>query len=434
MRVSFLLSLILLASTTSSDEVGVLASSSSASTSSSPSTPTSSSESIQQSSSLPKTTSQEQVEATVIQYDREKGASASMVSTAKNHHHLDDSLDSFLTDVGSLSSLYHQLPVLQASHSKRDSSFTKTWTSDDWNIAQRPCWKRYRDHLASWYKSPTAVAVFPAVSMAVGWAALVVALSKLIPFVESGIQKSTFSKVEVTTAPIALLLTLRTNKGLDRLFEARAQWGIIVRALTQLSGMAATYISPHNPEAAMLFARYCSVYGWTLKGLFMSEDDSRVLQAVLPPKEYAFVTQNSADHPSAILFRLRSILASITGDVTSATHYAMETSLSDLERAFGICRRILGSPIPPTYTRHTSRVLCSYLALLPLSLVDKGVSTIAILLSAAIVSYVFVGIDEIGVEVEHPFPLLPLQSLCTKMERSVVNQFCMAQQLHLPSF
>jgi ion channel-forming bestrophin family protein len=366
---------------------------------------------------------EESIKTTVVLHDEEPPSSSS------NSNSL---MDAFRSDVDRLTLLQSQqsqlLPIFQPSHSKRDSSYTKTWTSEDWIIAQRPCWKRYRDHLSSWYKSPTAMAVFPAVSIAVGWAALVVLVSHHVPFLAKWIHSCTFAKVEISTAPIALLLTLRTNKGLDRLFEARAQWGILVRAVTQLSAMAATYLQPQDPQASLLFARYLVVLGWSVKGLFRGEDDQPVVAQLLPPTEANFVltTTTTADHPSAILFRLRSLLASHAHHLPVAAHHAMETSLSDMEKAFGICRRILGSPIPPTYTRHTSRVLCSYLALLPLSLVDKGVSSVAILLSAAIISYVFIGIDEIGVEVEHPFPLLPLHSLCNKMQTSVVQQFCMS--------
>mmetsp|Transcript_40013 Transcript_40013/g.113294 ORF Transcript_40013/g.113294 Transcript_40013/m.113294 type:complete len:100 (+) Transcript_40013:1-300(+) len=86
----------------------------------------------------------------------------------------------------------------------------------------------------------------------------------------------------------------------------------------------------------------------------------------------------------------------------------------------------MGSPIPPTYTRHTSRVLCLYLGLLPIALVGGSTcGLLAILVNISLLSYVFVGIDEIGVEIENPFPLLPMYHLSTVVQENVGNQFLM---------
>ena len=41
------------------------------------------------------------------------------------------------------------------------------------------------------------------------------------------------------------------------------------------------------------------------------------------------------------------------------------------------------------------------------------------MLASAIVSYVLVGVDEIGMEVENPFPLLPLQQMSAGLQSLV---------------
>jgi predicted membrane chloride channel (bestrophin family) len=44
-------------------------------------------------------------------------------------------------------------------------------------------------------------------------------------------------------------------------------------------------------------------------------------------------------------------------------------------------------------------------------------------------SYIFVGIDEIGVEVENPFPLLPMFTLSSILKEKVADQFAMFQDM-----
>lgn len=104
----------------------------------------------------------------------------------------------------------------------------------------------------------------------------------------------------------------------------------------------------------------------------------------------------------------------------------MDEILYDIEQTIGICTRVFVSPVPPTYTRHTSRVLLLYMFLMvsyfsprefcyyvcisftfinkmneytqPGALVGSGVALIPAIVTATFASYVLVGIDEIGLE------------------------------------
>jgi putative membrane protein len=229
------------------------------------------------------------------------------------------------------------------------------------------------------------------------------------------------------TAPISLLLALRTNRALNRLLEGRSMWGTLVRASTTLAGLAATYIQPKDSNVALLMGRYLAILGWSLKGFLRNEEDTEVLRTVLPPDEANWVERSPGDHPTAIICRLRQLMASQVKDLPLVAAQAMEDRLAELEVAIGTCKRLLGSPIPPTYTRHTSRVLCLYLGMVPLALVGNSKAGLsAILINVALLSYVFVGIDEIGVEIEHPFPLLPMHHLSKVTQDNVGNQFIMS--------
>merc|ERR1712071_111283 len=85
------------------------------------------------------------------------------------------------------------------------------------------------------------------------------------------------------------------------------------------------------------------------------------------------------------------------------------------------CQRLLASPIPPTYSRHLSRALCIWLLILPFGLVGSGLHMFAVTASTAFVSYTIIGIDEIGMEIENPFPLLPLQQLAAAVQQDVAS-------------
>ena len=108
----------------------------------------------------------------------------------------------------------------------------------------------------------------------------------------------------------------------------------------------------------------------------------------------------------------------------------IEERLRGLEACVGGNERLFSSPIPPTYTRHLSRVISLWLLLLPVSLVvNGGLSTSATAFVVSIASYVFVGVDEVGMEIENVFQLLPLQQLAAVTQRDVQNQFLLLRDV-----
>jgi predicted membrane chloride channel (bestrophin family) len=161
-------------------------------------------------------------------------------------------VESFLTDLEKLSCLQNgDIDLLRNTHSKRDSSYTKSWSFPEWERHQAVALVRYRHHLATWITSPTARAVLPAVGAVVGWALFVLMLSSFSSTVNEflrGAGAGLLSTAASFNAPIALLLTLRTNRSLDRLLEARAQWGVTTKAVTSLAGMSRIYYYNKNDD------------------------------------------------------------------------------------------------------------------------------------------------------------------------------------------
>ena len=83
------------------------------------------------------------------------------------------------------------------------------------------------------------------------------------------------------------------------------------------------------------------------------------------------------------------------------------------------CERIFSSPVPLVYTRHTARFLSSYLLLLPLGLWGTFEGTwnhVLMIPTSAILATFLFGIDELAIQLEEPFSILPLEIFCTKLD------------------
>lgn len=92
--------------------------------------------------------------------------------------------------------------------------------------------------------------------------------------------------------------------------------------------------------------------------------------------------------------------------------WQIHDNLTKLHDLLGACERILRTPIPVAYTRHTTRCLILWLTVMPYALWGNlGWSTAV---AAPLISFLLAGINEIGIDVEEPFSLLPLEAIADR--------------------
>lgn len=127
-------------------------------------------------------------------------------------------------------------------------------------------------------------------------------------------------------------------------------------------------------------------------------------QDILKPKELRYLL-STPHRPNTVLQVLSAIIA--TSPLPQDKKFRMDENLTSFADMLGASERLLRTPIPPAYTRHTSRFLVLWLACLPFVLWDViGWTTVP---TCVIIAFVLLAIDEIGVQIEEPFSILPLE-------------------------
>ena len=104
----------------------------------------------------------------------------------------------------------------------------------------------------------------------------------------------------------------------------------------------------------------------------------------------------------------------------------MDKSVILLGDALETCERIFTSPVPLVYTRHTARFLSCWLLLLPLALWEPFATSwnhLAVVPAATLVAIFFFGIEELAVQLEEPFSIMPLGKLCDSVWDGGVELF-----------
>ena len=111
-------------------------------------------------------------------------------------------------------------------------------------------------------------------------------------------------------------------------------------------------------------------------------------------------------------------------DISDMQKWQMHQNLTTMHDILGGCERIFRTPIPVAYSRHTSRFVIIWLTVLPYALWAKfGWATLFV---APAIGVLLLGINEIGIDVEEPFSLLPLEAIadrcCQDVKQSIEMQ------------
>eukprot|EP00908_Phaeocystis_cordata_P018151 Transcript_29547.p1 GENE.Transcript_29547~~Transcript_29547.p1 ORF type:complete len:490 (-),score=158.35 Transcript_29547:57-1481(-) len=251
---------------------------------------------------------------------------------------------------------------------------------------------------------------------------------------------------ELTAPVLGLLLVFRTDTAYER-FDSGAQlaWEITA-SMRSLMRRLAAYTSPaifsstEREAAADLIQASALVHGWLMNSYLRGEtetqpanqmqteilrlalgaggddeDGAEAVQAENPPGQ----TPTPYLWISAITLGASQRLPGLTDQERIALDDLLVTVSADLAK----CEKLISTPIPLGYTRSSVRFLWIWITLLPFALSrtfgdfatntwweDKPLAELPILLIAMVfISFIFLSIEDIAVQIEEPFAILPLE-------------------------
>ena len=264
--------------------------------------------------------------------------------------------------------------------------------------------------------------VTPRILPRLGWAFL---YSSLLLWVMSFFPSFDFpiTPFEYSGAVLGLILVARVNSGMDRWWEARKIWGNIVNQSRNLATIAYQYADKKDPLAKELL-NWIAVWPHTMKQHLRGEREAPSLIQLIGYTEAKKVLDS--DHmPMYVGLRIAGILKALRQrGLDDFSFQRAERERSLLIDAIGACERILTTPIPLVMAIKTRRFILLFLLLLPFALIEQvGILTPLIM---ALTSYPLLCLDEIGIELQSPFmeenlSHLPLNTLCQKIEKNVLD-------------
>ena len=191
---------------------------------------------------------------------------------------------------------------------------------------------------------------------------------------------------------LSLLLVFRTNSSYTRWLDSRKMWGLLTNRSRDIARQFFTNADEIDVKDA--FRRWLICFVRCFKNhLRVDGDDRADLEPLLKPHEFEAIM--AAKHKPLFALEVLSELLRMA-KLPPPYHACVDNNLTQFNDIVGGCERILRTPIPLSYTRHTSRFMILWLACLPFGLWPrlKWDSVPA----TFIISFMFLGIEEIGGE------------------------------------
>lgn len=293
----------------------------------------------------------------------------------------------------------------------REPSFKRLFTHETWGrYTGKRAWVRWLRVLTQWRFSFISKEIFPIVCSVALWAFSVASLLPRAAPAIAARASQMWIPLSLQGTAIGLLLVFRTNNAYLRLAEAREQWGKLLMLVREVSTKVSVSL-PYDVVAEV--CRYLCAFTWSLRDkLRDGEVRDDILNTLLGPEEARWVTSQRS-RPLAILSRLRRLVYAeySSGALDAQLFYFLEVDIKEMDTVVESCERLFSSPIPPNMARHGMRSLTLWLCALPVVL-TSSMPPVLVGLWTAITSYIYLGVDELGAQVEQPFAIMPLWQLC----------------------
>ncbi|KAK7295067.1 hypothetical protein RJT34_17970 [Clitoria ternatea] len=295
------------------------------------------------------------------------------------------------------------------------------------NLYDHQTWVEHRSslrhvrHFLSSLSSRVVLSLVPPVIFFTTFAAIIagynsVVLAQWLPGFFPVLRASSLS-YQLTAPALALLLVFRTEEAYARFVEGKKAWTKVIAGVHDFARVVMASVE-NNGEALsvkMALLNYIMAFPVVLKCHVLYDSDVRGdLQHLLEVDDLEVVVESKHPPRCIIEFISQSIRLLKLED---SRRDVLESKISCFHEGIGICEQLLSIPIPLSYTYLTSRFLVLWHLTLPIILWDDchWIVVPATFISAASLFC----IEEVGVLIEEPFPMLALDDLCRKAQKDI---------------
>ena len=224
---------------------------------------------------------------------------------------------------------------------------------------------------------------------------------------------------------LGLLLVFRTNTAYERFWEGRKAWATLtanIRNLGYLIWVAIAEAEPTDREKKVSTLRLLTAVAIATKLQLQQQPINSELEERMTPDQFLKLKTVKSTQLQLAVWIGDYIQQQYKRNLVNANQLtAMNVLVNGLLEAITTCERILETPIPLAYAIYLKRLLLIYCISLPFQVGNNLNWWTGPIVT--ILSFVVLGIEEIGTEIENPFGDdandLPLEEFCTMILNNI---------------
>ncbi|KAL3615649.1 Voltage-dependent chloride channel 1, chloroplastic [Castilleja foliolosa] len=292
------------------------------------------------------------------------------------------------------------------------------YVNENW-VQHRSSWRHVR-HFVTSLNSRVVLSLVPPVMFFTSVAVVVatynsaVVMNWLPEFLP--VLRASSLPYQLTAPALALLLVFRTEASYSRFEDGKKAWTRIIAGANDFARQVIVSVeSPNDRLLKNAILKYIMAFPVALKcHIIYGSNTEQDLQNLLDVEDLAVIL-GSKHRPRCIIEFISQSLHLL--DLEPSKLNMLESKLSCFHEGIGVCEQLMGIPIPLSYTRLTSRFLVLWHFTLPIILWDDchWIVVPATFISAASLFC----IEEVGVLIEEPFPMLALDELCKMVQTNI---------------
>lgn len=224
----------------------------------------------------------------------------------------------------------------------------------------------------------------------------------------------------LSSPALGLLLVFRTNAAYARWMCGRDAWSRIIVHGKNLVRMSSVFSS--DVDAVEELSKAVWLFCRSVMNKLSSPDEDEVVYKEQVSRIYqdSPIAAKVLSSPNRTTAAWKEVSTQLHSLSVSEPKSLLETdkSIIVLMECTSMCEQIYSSPVPLIYTRHTARCLSLWALLLPFALYSafSGVGEFWGVLPASVVMAFFLfGVDELAMQLEEPFSILPMQVYCDEL-------------------
>ena len=220
---------------------------------------------------------------------------------------------------------------------------------------------------------------------------------------------------ELTSPLLGLLLVFRTNEAMARWLRAHDAWARVVSRNLEARDVIATHVE--DDEMRECAGRHLLAHASALAARYRTNGERAVHDDewanVLMPEEREAMESARENRPAHALRVVRSVMSA--SDAPMHAQARIADCIATLTDACTECDQLTSTPIPLSYTRHTSRFLLLWLSLLPFPLaLSLGIAAVP---ATFFIAILLLGVEEIGVQIEEPLSVADIEGFVAELHK-----------------